>query len=447
MFYIVEDYSQLQLLKNLQLEKCYVELVTLNSNWHPKLTSISLVYLRQLESDKGYIIPVDHEEGLNVDINDVREVLSSFNELYVLDKKQFLYFFSHKNIIDVSLLYSLNEYENLELPNPVRHYSNMYHRHGTKFDLNKIIPIAIHYQNGEENYAVVSRVVKRYKNFVNDPSWTFYNTLYTGVFYLVEEQGMRYQYGNFEEIYKPQHLPYNTRDGIIYTSYNLHNITSRPSNAFNSINFVAIPHKEPFRRAFIPKNDYLLEFDFDGYHIRLIADIVGYEFTPESLHTQLGRLYFDKDELTEEEYRQSKNNTFQILYGGVPDKWRYIEFFDRVHHYIQGMWRQFVEEGEIRCPISNKKYNKEVGDMHAQKLFNYVIQNLETSRNVLILKNVIQLLRDKQTKVILYTYDAILLDFSKQDGVEILHQLESILSEDSKFPVKYKYGKDYLLTI
>ena len=104
MFYIVEDYSQLQLLKNLQLEKCYVELVTLNSNWHPKLTSISLVYLRQLESDKGYIIPVDHEEGLNVDINDVREVLSSFNELYVLDKKQFLYFFSHKNIIDVSLL-------------------------------------------------------------------------------------------------------------------------------------------------------------------------------------------------------------------------------------------------------------------------------------------------------------------------------------------------------
>ena len=85
--------------------------------------------------------------------------------------------------------------------------------------------------------------------------------------------------------------------------------------------------------------------------------------------------------------------------------------------------------------------------MHAQKLFNYVIQNLETSRNVLILKNVIQLLRDKQTKVILYTYDAILLDFSKQDGVEILHQLESILSEDSKFPVKYKYGKDYLLTI
>jgi hypothetical protein len=446
MFYIVEEHSQLQLLTNLSLKRCYVEVIPLNNNYHSKLNSICLVYLREIESDKGYIIPVDHEEGLNLKTNDIRGVLGSIEQLYVLDKKLFLYYFSHKNIVDISLLYSLNEYENLELPNPSRYYTNMYHTHGTKYDLNKIIPIAIHYQNCEENYATIVRVIKRYKNFLEDPSWRFYNELYVGVFYLIEEQGIRYQYGNFEEIFKPQHLPYSVINDIIYTSYNLHNTTSRPSNAFNSINFVAIPHKEPFRRAFIPKNDYLLEFDFDGYHIRLIADLVGYEFTSESVHTQLGRLYFDKEELTEEEYRQSKNNTFQILYGGVPDKWRYIEFFDRVHYYIKSLWQEFTEKGEIRCPISNKKFSSALGDMHSQKLFNYVIQNLETSRNVLILKEALQLLRTKQTKVILYTYDAILLDFSKQDGKDLLFQLESILSENSKFPVKAKYGKDYLLT-
>jgi hypothetical protein len=71
---------------------------------------------------------------------------------------------------------------------------------------------------------------------------------------------------------------------------------------------------------------------------------------------------------------------------------------------------------------------------------------LETSRNVVILKKVLGFLRDKKTKAVLYTYDAILFDYSKEDGKEVLVELESLLSESNKFPVKMKYGKDYLLT-
>ena len=84
--------------------------------------------------------------------------------------------------------------------------------------------------------------------------------------------------------------------------------------------------------------------------------------------------------------------------------------------------------------------------MNSQKLFNYVIQNLETSRNVVILKKVLGFLRDKKTKAVLYTYDAILFDYSKADGKETLMELENLLSETNKYPVKMKYGKDYLLT-
>lgn len=84
--------------------------------------------------------------------------------------------------------------------------------------------------------------------------------------------------------------------------------------------------------------------------------------------------------------------------------------------------------------------------MNSQKLFNYVIQNLETSRNVVILKKVLGFLKDKKTKAVLYTYDAILFDYSKEDGKETLMELENLLSETNKYPVKMKYGKDYLLT-
>ena len=83
--------------------------------------------------------------------------------------------------------------------------------------------------------------------------------------------------------------------------------------------------------------------------------------------------------------------------------------------------------------------------MNTQKLFNYVIQSLETSRNILILREVLGYLRSTKTKVALYTYDAILFDFSIADGKETLQQLERILNQGSKYPVKYKSSQNLIL--
>jgi len=79
--------------------------------------------------------------------------------------------------------------------------------------------------------------------------------------------------------------------------------------------------------------------------------------------------------------------------------------------------------------------------MNPAKLMNYMMQSLETSNNVLILKDVLRYLKDKKTKIALYTYDAILFDFSKEDGKQTLIDIENMLSE--KFPVKLKIGKHY----
>ena len=83
--------------------------------------------------------------------------------------------------------------------------------------------------------------------------------------------------------------------------------------------------------------------------------------------------------------------------------------------------------------------------MNPQKLFNYIIQSLETSRNILILKEVLGYLRDKKTSVALYTYDAILFDFSKEDGKQVLEDLQRILDQGGKYTVKYKYSKNLIL--
>ena len=69
------------------------------------------------------------------------------------------------------------------------------------------------------------------------------------------------------------------------------------TNSFNSVNYAAIPHSEKHRKAFKPQNDFFVEFDFDGYHLRLLCEQIGYPLTNESAHKQLAKLYFNKDEI------------------------------------------------------------------------------------------------------------------------------------------------------
>jgi hypothetical protein len=57
--------------------------------------------------------------------------------------------------------------------------------------------------------------------------------------------------------------------------------------------------------------------------------------------------------------------------------------------------------------------------MNPQKLFNYLIQNLETANNVALLKDILYIINNRETKIILYTYDAFLFDFSKQDKEQL----------------------------
>jgi len=73
------------------------------------------------------------------------------------------------------------------------------------------------------------------------------------------------------------------------------------------------------------------------------------------------------------------------------------------------------------------------------------MQSLETLRNVLILKDVLRYLKDKKTKLVLYTYDALLFDFYKEDEEETLNKLKEILESGGKYPIKHKYAKDLVL--
>ncbi len=92
-----------------------------------------------------------------------------------------------------------------------------------------------------------------------------------------------------------------------------------------------------------------------------------------------------------------------------------------------------------------KQFKNNLEDMNPAKLMNYMMQSLETSNNITILKDILKYLRNKKSFITLYTYDAILFDFSKEDGKQTLEDIQKIMENRGKYPVKFKYSSNLML--
>lgn len=435
-FYIIETDEQIQLLKNLGRKGGYVEVISSNDNYHPLLTTTVAVYLRPLDHHEGYIIPVSHDEGLNLSKDCVYDILKQYTTLFTLDKKELLYHFVLPSVTDISLLYSMTNYNRLELPRSNSTCNWYYNRFHEFKEINAIIPIAKLFEKCEQNYNSVNCILQ----YAIPNGFEFYNKTATLVFFMIERSGLRITYQSFIDLFKPNNPVYNIEDNIAYTSYNLYNTTSRPTNAFNSVNFAAIPKASNYKKAIVPQNGTFIAYDYDGYHLRLLCEQIGYPLTDESAHIQLARLYFKKEVITQEEYANAKQINFQAIYGKIPPEYAFLEVFEKMEKYTTQLWKQYKKQGHIQDPISGKRFTQELPEMHPQKLLNYLMQSLETSRNIIILKDLLKYLEGKKTKIALYVYDAIVFDFSKEDGKETLEEIQKIMESGGRYPTKVEYG-------
>ena len=429
MYFIIETEEQLAQLP--RPEKCFVELMSLSEHTHPALTTPCVLYYNDFE--KGYIVPINHSEAFSLSIDQIQTFLRGIPKVYLLDKKWHSYFLDLPNGID--LYFTLLDIEG-KIPD-VQCYTPVHLDYYEKFKyspvVNNYIPISKHYERCECMFEMV-------KDYVGRESNTEWQNKYTEVYKWVEEQGILVDEKLFDKYFETPWKGRSLRDSKVYSSYNLYNITSRPTNAFNSINFLAFNKENGSRTAFIPENDAFVEFDFDGYHIRLIADAM-YTDIPQdqSIHEYLGKQYFNKEELTPEEYQEAKKITFRQMYNGVEEEYMHIEFFEDVYHTVRAMWTAYTNNGFLELP-NGRKLTQE--NANPQKLFNYYIQCLETVNNVKKLNKLKDHLKDKQSKVLLVVYDSILIDYAVSDGKGTLSQIKDIL-EEGGYKVKAKKGDNY----
>jgi hypothetical protein len=88
-------------------------------------------------------------------------------------------------------------------------------------------------------------------------------------------------------------------------------------------------------------------------------------------------------------------------------------------------------------------FQRNLADMNANKLFNYLLQASETEYNIKRVLDLNKLLLSYQTKLVLYTYDSFLFDYDMQDGRQMLIDIRDSMSLSGKFPVKIKAGTNY----
>jgi hypothetical protein len=79
--------------------------------------------------------------------------------------------------------------------------------------------------------------------------------------------------------------------------------------------------------------------------------------------------------------------------------------------------------------------------MNPQKLFNYMLQNIETAINTKILMDIHKLLRGRKTKIVLYTYDSFLFQMGENEDY-LINDILNIFNH-FKFNVKMKKGLNY----
>ena len=423
MFWLIETQEQIQYLIESKPQEAFIEIIPYHDKIHPALNDVSLVYYRPSNDTKGYMLCIDHSETLSVNKTLVNDLLTSIPVVWVRDKKNALYYFPIKGLRDLNIL---NPPYIQDQTQTHIYFQNKYPDYDK---INKVIPVAKHYEVCEHIYHKVKT------QFTEDlpPYFDFYNNKTTIAFFGIEKNGIKIDEEQFYKHFKPNNPLYSIADGRIYTNYNLGTTTRRPSNSFNGINFAALNKDSGARKSFI-SNYGFVELDISAYHPHLASRLVSYNFGDMDVHQAFADLYGTS-------YKEAKELTFKQLYGGVFKEYAHLEFFQKITKFIDNNWKEFNNSGQVIVPGSGYCFKKsELENMNPQKLFNYMLQNVETSTNVCILMEIHKLLRGKNTKLVLYTYDSFLFDYDESEN--LIEEIKLIF-KNKKLQIKTGYGTSY----
>lgn len=421
----------LQFINNRNLDKLLnsngnrLLIVTIPTNFKKHWTDnkISILYIFDLDYEFEYVISVNHNDLPNIDINTILTYLSPHEDSIGTNIEML----PTLNLIDFEFVYwwVTNAHYN--------HYKLFKDSiHGfTDDNVNNYVPLTQLY----EKSVTIKNILKGMYDILN------LNTL-KPYFKAVYKQFKLIECNVIPINLNALNVKFNT--DTIKNNYNLFTATGRPSNSYNHVNLAAL-NKSDGSRSIIQASPgkILVEFDFEAYHLRLIANLIGYALPPGNIHDYFGRQFFNTPILTDEQYKTSKELSFRMAYGSIIKEYAHIPFFQAVHEYIKTLFVEFNKNGYVETVVYKRKiFKSNFQDMTPNKLFNYLLQSYETEHNSIFINDINTYLMDKKSIFILYTYDSFLFEITKEELKMVIHHLNDILNTNG-FRTNIKAGKTY----
>lgn len=417
----------------------YLKFITQNTNKHIACDKVIAAFVYDYITKEKYYFNFSHPD-VNVDSNYddfVKLLKKTDREIYVNNKKRYKYFLGDCNLIDVNLFSFLKDNEVL-----VKEESDAYFaikiRTGDINQFNVIYPYANHQRDFDQELIHVESL-----NVENKDSYCFkfFNNIISDTLYEVEKNGLKLDTTIFKNYFKAK-----THNKFVYTEYNIYNPTGRPSNHFDSVNYVALNKEDGCRKSFISRYDdgYLMMVDFTGFHPYIVANLIDYKVPDaETIYEHLAKQYYNVDQVDSELMSKSKKLTMVNLYGQIKDQYLNIPFFAKTDELKNKYWEMFEKKGYVTTPIYKRKItSKHISDPNKNKLFAYIIQATETEYGLNSLGNVLKYVTDKKIIPILYVYDSIVFDVSPEVDEHTIQDVIDII-KNKKFKVKVYTGNNY----
>ncbi len=198
--------------------------------------------------------------------------------------------------------------------------------------------------------------------------------------------------------------------------------------ATNPRSFPILTMNKEFRGCIEPKNDWLVELDFNAAELRTLLALTGAEQPTNDIHEWNVKNIFDND-LTREE---AKVKTFAWLYSSKENK--QLESL-----YDKDLVRNKYWDG---CKIETD-YGRIIENVDEHHALNYIVQSTTIDMVHEQAYKVYELLKGRKSHIAFLIHDAVYIDLAEEDRYEILNLLDTFKkTRYDMFKVNVSAGKN-----
>jgi hypothetical protein len=412
---------------------------------HASASTLSAILVKDLETDKIYEFSFGHPDcSFQICLGDfITSIqIQPTRKVWCFDKKSSDQLLHISNYLDIDLFTHLQENWMLDLNSCETSAHKLVKRNNYgQRNINNIIPLLKH----KEMFERMCDEVRLKVNFPDDldSGYIKENATILGTLAELENTGIHVNCDCFKNHF-PDAQIYDK--DLVYSQYNIYTSTGRPSNRFDNVNYAALNKSDGSRKCFTSRygeDGKMVLIDYSAFHPRIISYLIKFPLGIDTdIYAYLGELYFGR-KVTEYDMDEIKSITMRQFYGGIEEKYQHIKYLNHAREFIEKYWEDFKKNGFIKTPLFGRVItDKHLLSPNPYKLLNYILQATETEVAISTLRKLQDLLINKKTKAVLYTYDSLLFDFYKPEGKELLDKIISVI-KGSKFPVKIYEGDSY----